>query len=270
MNPSRLTLERLNIRSPLVVEVAVRLVLAIICHALEFAHPFQWTVKQEELWLYKNPHLPERLPVSLLLMVGIGVPSAFILVHYFATGDRSDLVQALLGLSLAVLLTGIINDTIKVCVGRPRPDFYYRCFPDGEMTSDLKCLGEDDTVEEGRKSFPSGHTGWSFCCSGFLALYLSGKLQIFRPPGRGQAWRLCVVLAPLLVACTASLTRIQDYKHHWEDVTVGGIIGLLVSLLCYLQYYPNPLSNQCDSPLVSPYYSTRIPSRRKSKDEEFV
>lgn len=51
-------------------------------------------------------------------MVGIGVPSAFILVHYFATGDRSDLVQALLGLSLAVLLTGIINDTIKVCVGR--------------------------------------------------------------------------------------------------------------------------------------------------------
>lgn len=118
---------------------------AFLLSALEFAHPFQWSVKQEELWLYRNPHLPEKVPVSLLLVhthtqsappitqthilpfspstslsqiVGIGLPSAFILVHYFATGDRSDLIQALLSLSLAVLLTGIINDTIKVCAGR--------------------------------------------------------------------------------------------------------------------------------------------------------
>lgn len=95
----------------------------------------------------------------------------------------------------------------------------------------------------------------AFCCAGFLTLYLSGKLQIFRPPGRGQAWRLCVVMAPLLTACTASLTRIQDNKHHWEglphthcstrkkihnsfhvstssDVTVGGSIGMPPSIAC--------------------------------------
>ena len=35
---------------------------------LEFVHPFHWTVKQEEMWLYQSPHLPERLPVSLLLV----------------------------------------------------------------------------------------------------------------------------------------------------------------------------------------------------------
>ena len=57
-----------------------------------------------------------------------------------------------------------------------------------------------------------------FCFSGFLSLYLSGKLQIFRPPGRGQAWKLCVVLAPLMAACVVATTRIQDYKHHWEGV----------------------------------------------------
>ena len=120
-------------------------------------------------------HLPQ--------LVGVGVPSAFIVLHYCATGDKADLVQALLGLSLAVLLTGVINDIVKVCVGRsgffcdrwianacvkievlvkfyrPRPDFYYRCFPEGEMTPDSVCSGEESIVEEGRKSFPSGHSG---------------------------------------------------------------------------------------------------------------
>jgi membrane-associated phospholipid phosphatase len=139
------------------------------------------------------------------------------------------------------------------------------------MTSGSVCSGEDDIVEEGRKSFPSGHSGWALCCGGFLSLYLSGKLQVFRPPGQGQAWRLCVVVAPLLTACAAALTRIQDNKHHWQDVTVGGIIGLVVCFLCYLQYYPSPLSPQCDSPLALPHYSfARKPNRTRKYDAECV
>ena len=56
--------------------------------------------------------------VLLPQFVVVGVPSAFILVHYFATGDRSDLVQALLSLSLTMVLTGVVDNTLKVCVGR--------------------------------------------------------------------------------------------------------------------------------------------------------
>ena len=63
--------------------------------------------------------------------------------------------------------------------------------------------------------YMSSHTG-AFSCGGFLSLYLSGKLHLFGPQGRGQAWRLCAVLAPLLTSCVASLTRLQDHKHHWE------------------------------------------------------
>lgn len=246
MNPP--SFQKLNFRTPLAVEIVTRLVLLVILYSLEFARPFQRAIKEEELWLYKNPLVSERVPASLLLSVGVGVPVTFFLLLYLSTRDKLDFAHALLGISLSVLLTGIITDLIKISVGRPRPDFFYRCYPDGQVTSDLVCLGEEEVVEEGRKSFPSGHAAWAMGCGGYLSLYLCGKLHLLHPLGRGQAWRLCAVVAPLITGCMTSLTRLQDHKHHCEDVIAGGLIGLVVTTVCYLQYYPNPLHPRCDLP----------------------
>lgn len=44
------------------------------------------------------------------------------------------------GLLFSVLITGVITDAIKDGVGRPRPDFFWRCFPDGRGVSSFPHL----------------------------------------------------------------------------------------------------------------------------------
>lgn len=107
-------------------------------------------------------------------------------------------------------------------------------------------MGDPDVVMEGRKSFPSGHSSCEqgvgagvqramislasevrlvtrfppcagmFSTFGYLSLYMLAKLQCFKAHGRGEGWRLCIALSPLLAATMVAMSRYQDFKHHWE------------------------------------------------------
>lgn len=101
-----------------------------------------------------------------------------------------------------------------------------------------------------------------FACFSFLSLYLLGKLQCLSAGGRGEGWRLCLALTPLMAATLVGLSRLQDCRHHWDgegvgvggrgegvcrlqiviiplaDVLCGGLLGFLVACLCYHHHYP--------------------------------
>jgi len=43
---------------------------------------------------------------------------------------------------------------------------------------------------------------------------------------RGHVAKLCIVFLPLLIACIVGISRVDDYRHHWQDVFAGGVLGV--------------------------------------------
>ncbi|CAA2980872.1 lipid phosphate phosphatase 2-like [Olea europaea subsp. europaea] len=221
----------------------ILLMLVVIEIILNIIEPFHRFVGEEMMTDLKYPLQDNTVPFWAVPMIAIILPSIVIIVFYFIRHDVYDLHQAILGLLFSVLVTGVITDAIKDAVGRPRPDFFWRCFPDGKgvfhpVTRNVQCTGLKSVIKEGHKSFPSGHTSWSFAGLGFLAWYLSGKIRVF--DRRGHVAKLCITFLPLLVAALVGISRVDDYWHHWEDVFTGGLLGMTIASFCYLQFFPPP------------------------------
>ncbi|CAH1783673.1 unnamed protein product [Owenia fusiformis] len=231
----------------ILIEVFGRVLLICIFVYTEELTPFFREIQPEEMWLYKNPRTTSFVPSPLLWML-VALAQITIIVVGIIRKDKLDTMYALLGINLSTFLNGIVTNVIKNIVGRPRPDFFYRCFPDGIYREGMKCTGKLDVIIEGRKSFPSGHSSLAFASLGFLTWFLCGKLQPFTSVGRGQSWRLILTFFPMFLALCTALSRTCDYHHHWQDVTVGSLMGLSFSYLSYRQYYPPVSSEDCHTP----------------------
>ncbi|XP_045506081.1 phospholipid phosphatase 5 [Colias croceus] len=226
----------------LFVEIIVRIVfLSTFCY-MESMPPFIRVIQPSEMAEnLKYPRHESYVPGTMLWGIVLSVPCLLSIVAWAACNDCNDALEFLLAWTLSLGITGILTDTVKLIAGRPRPDFFYRCFPDGVETADLKCTGDMADIMEGRKSFPSGHSSLSFCSLGIASLWICGRLGVLARR-RGSSVRISCTLAPLVLAGCIALSRTCDYHHHWQDVLVGSILGLSVATFCYRQYY-NPLTS---------------------------
>ncbi|KAF2114812.1 phosphatidic acid phosphatase type 2/haloperoxidase [Lophiotrema nucula] len=238
-----------------------------------FAEPFHRMFSLDNLSI-QYPHAEvERVPVSWLFIYAGGVPLG-VLVFWslaFRPGTHKAHVT-ILGWFISLLLTLFITDLIKNAVGRPRPDLIARCkpekgTPDHELVTFEVCTEQNHHVlHDGWRSFPSGHSSFSFSGLGYLALFLAGQCHVFRP--RTDLARVLLALAPLLGAALIAISRCEDYRHDVYDVTTGSLLGLLVAYYTYRRYYPPLRSSRCATPYPNPMDEVDRRGFAKVKDEE--
>lgn len=143
------------------------LALAILVCVLNIISPFHRFVGITMMGDLMYPLQSNTVPVAAVPVIAIVIPLVIFVAFFLYTKDITDLHHATLGLLFAVLITGVLTDAIKDAVGRPRPDFFWRCFPDGiavynNSTGNVVCHGTQKVINEGYKSFPSGHTSCNF------------------------------------------------------------------------------------------------------------
>ncbi|KAJ5081818.1 hypothetical protein NUU61_010082 [Penicillium alfredii] len=195
----------------------------------------------------------ERVPMPWAIIYAGIIPFAILLAWSAMFRPGVQQTQAtVLGLGVSLILTSLLTDLIKNAVGRPRPDLLARCQPargtaDAALVPWTICTQPNHgLLHEGFRSFPSGHSSFSFSGLGYLSLFFCGQMHIFRP--RADLGRCLLALTPLFCALMIAISRLDDYRHDVWDVTSGSILGLAVCWFSYRRYYPALASVRCDIP----------------------
>lgn len=207
------------------------------------------------------PHAEhERVPVFMNFVYALFIPlGVLILINTLLLRSSAHKHEATyLPFLISITFTALLTDILKNAVGRPRPDLIARCVPasDAPMSVPVDisvCTAPHNThlVQDGWRSFPSGHSSFSFSGLGFVALYFAGQLGVFRA-GHRDLGRFLIFLAPLVGAAMIAISRCEDYRHDVYDVCVGSALGMTVAYWSYRRYWPKLSSAKSSEPYPLP------------------
>lgn len=236
------------------------IVLAALFFSLDKVNGYRRVFSLEDTSLRHPYAVHERVPnIALYLICFVSPLLIQPVINFFTVRSWWDFHNGSLGLVLGLALTGSVTQFVKITVGRPRPDVIDRCQPPtgsvdptfGLSNWTICTQASEAILRDGFRSFPSGHSSMSFAGLGFLSFYLAGKLHLFDSRGHtGKAW---LALSPFAGASLVAISRTMDYRHHWQDVLVGSILGTVLAYFSYRQYYPSLESDLSHRP-----YSPRI------------
>ncbi|XP_060526510.1 phospholipid phosphatase 5 isoform X2 [Cylas formicarius] len=132
-------------------ETVLRLGLIITFLWLEKQTPFIRFIEEEELWMYRYPSVPSIISKFTLHILVLLLVAVMYSIEYWINKKKEDIIKGVYALTLIYGINGIFTTVLKLLVGRPRPSFFMRCFPDGYGTDINECTGEikeimDDVV----------------------------------------------------------------------------------------------------------------------------
>ncbi|XP_069774047.1 phospholipid phosphatase 4-like isoform X3 [Narcine bancroftii] len=211
-NKTRANMRRSGLAS-LICELLLRMFLFGIFLISETLTPFHRVIHPEEMWLYKNPRSErDMVPTWHMFAISFLTPlMVILLMKVLNRSESGDVKEGFLAASLGLVLNGVITNSLKLVIGRPRPDYFYRCFPDGVVTEDVQCTGDPAGITEGRKSFPSGHSSCNCICRPWFYCLLFGReTPLFRVTGpRKRLEAVCDANAPLHCSHCCSITCLR-------------------------------------------------------------
>ncbi|KAF9972972.1 hypothetical protein BGZ73_003842 [Actinomortierella ambigua] len=290
-------IRRCGIRSPTVIlflsylfDWVLCIVLLGLFFLLDTVTPFkrEFSVQDKSI-MY--PLKSDTIPNWLLGVIAAALPAVVIVI--VAIGVRRspyDLHNGILGLLLAVLLTTMLTQVVKLepfarifyhdanhaSTGpsrQPTPPWGY-----GQWTSvqtptkkswmravELFLLGMHPVRRNEREGCRLGYNKPSFAGLTYLSLWMAGKMHIF--DRRGYSLKPILVALPLLGAALVAISRIQDYRHTAIQVTWGSIIGIVCALFSYHQYYPSLASRNSHIPFPPRDFSHWFSDRSQAPSE---
>ncbi|KAG0812885.1 hypothetical protein G6F17_006252 [Rhizopus arrhizus] len=256
------------------------IIMTAVFFAIDQVTPFhrQFSIDDKTISFPYTEH--ERVPVWSLVVICLVAPIIIIaIISLSGIGYKRnwyDFHAGVLGLCLGLSMTIMLTDVIKVTAGRPRPDMLSRCKPPldtqdpvlglssiGVCTTDI----HSDIMIDGFKSFPSGHSSFSFAGLGYLSFYIAGKLRLFDQMGHTYKGFCCIF--PFIGAVLVAISRTDDYRHHWQDVFIGSILGIVCAYFAYRQYYPSLGHDSCHDPFMTRllYWNSTENPRRSCEEE---
>ena len=223
----------------------------------------------------KYPYVEHQtVPAYLCLMTWTILCLVHFSIAYVTHKSKKMLFAALYNLILGFSLCMFITDVSKYSLGRLRPYFLAVCNPNLEdvcyqiedsyievedsdysyseihhpkyVIENNTCTGNEDLLKEARLSFVSGHSSISFYVAAFLIIFMKEYIN-------KKLWRTMLQFNHFILAYWISMTRINDYMHHPEDVIMGSIIG--ITCACIIMFMEE--------------YSVQKVGKQKDKQESF-
>lgn len=197
----------------------------------------------------------ETVPDWVVVVTCVILPILLYCFMGLLSGPTGDTHAILCTLFIAVGLSELITDLVKLYCGRFRPNFYNMC---GFDSVTKECLVKDlHRLYDSRKSFPSGHASVSVTSMLVLSFYFAGKVGIQRsaPSVKVKLFYLAA-WTPMLFALFVAASRVHDFYHHPADILGGSFIGGICAVMAHGMWYVIQLYKM----VSQAFYTTFLPS----------